>query len=301
MACLLHALELGVPRERIELWHMLVDGRGDGHWMDWPITEAYCRAVAQHFGLPIYFAWKEGGFRREMERHDAPTAPTSYERPDGSVATTGGNGPRGTRGKFPQVSADLRVRWCSAYLKVDVCDKAINGQDRFHDRRTLLVTGERGEESSNRARYAVAEPDRTDRRNGKARRHVDHWRPIRDWPERDVWAIMERWKVRPHPAYQMGWGRVSCATCIFGNAAQWASAARVLPGQVQAVASAEAASGLTIKRNKSVPQLLSEGRPYAHITPELAQLAASTVYPLPIHMDPWQLPPGAYGDSCGPG
>jgi 3'-phosphoadenosine 5'-phosphosulfate sulfotransferase (PAPS reductase)/FAD synthetase len=301
MACLLHVLELGVPRDRIELWHMLVDGRGEEHFMDWPVTESYCHEVAQHFGVPIHFAWKEGGFRREMLRDGTPTAPTHWEVPGGGTASTGGRGPAGKRMKYPQVSADLSVRWCSAYLKVDVCDKMIKGQARFIGERTLLVTGERGEESTNRAGYAIEEPDRTDNRNGKNRRHVDHWRPVRDWPEADVWSIMERWKVRPHPAYQMGFGRVSCAGCIFGNKHQWASAYAVVQDQVQAIADHEHDFGFTIKRHHSVPDLITAGTRYAGITPELAALARSTSYPLPIIMDPWGLPAGAFGDGCGPG
>lgn len=300
IACLLHLLELGVPRERIELWHMLVDGRTTEHFMDWPITEAYCDAVAAHFGLPLRYAWKEGGFLREMSRQDTPTAPIHFERPDGTVGIIGGNGPKGTRMKFPQVSADLRVRWCSAYLKVDVCTRAINNQERFHNARTVIVTGERGEESSNRSRYAIHEPDRTDRRNGKARRHVDHWRPVRDWPEVEVWDIMQRWNIRPHPAYQLGWSRVSCATCIFGNADQWASAAHVLPEQVHKVCEVEASTGLTIQRSQSVPELVAKGRAYPGMDPALLAIARGTEYPLPITMDPWQLPAGAYGHSCGP-
>ena len=35
-ACFLHLLDQGVPRERIELWHQLVDGPGET-WMDWEI------------------------------------------------------------------------------------------------------------------------------------------------------------------------------------------------------------------------------------------------------------------------
>jgi hypothetical protein len=301
MACLLHLLELGVPRERIELWHMLVDGRENKQpFMDWPVTEAYCHAVAQHFELPLRFAWKQGGFLREMLRDQQPTAPIHFELPDGTTATTGGRGPAGTRLKFPQVSADLSVRWCSAYLKVDVCRAAVCGQKRFKGKRTVIVTGERGEESSNRARYAMHEPDRSDRRAGKLQRHVDHWRPVRDWTEQQVWDIMQRWQVRPHPAYQLGWSRVSCATCIFGNAQQWASAAQVLPGQVQAVALHEAASGLTIKRKSSVPDLVAAGTPYPDMDPELVAIARGAVYPLTIRMDPWHLPRGAFGDGCGP-
>lgn len=299
MACLLHLLELGVSSSKIELWHMLVDGREGEHFMDWPVTESYCNEVARHFGLPLYCAWKEGGFRREMLRDGTPTAPTHYELPDGTVATTGGKGPSGTRLKYPQVSADLKVRWCSAYLKIDVCDRMIQGQARFKGIRTLLLTGERGEESKGRAGYAVHEVHRTGR-GGGAGRHVEHWRPVRDWPERDVWAIMERWKIRPHPAYQMGFGRVSCAGCIFGNKHQWASANAVVPHQVQAIAQHEAEFGLTIKRHESVPVLVNAGTAYGSITPELATVARARAYPYPLIMDPWELPAGAFEDSCGP-
>ena len=58
------------------------------------------------------------------------------------------------------------MRWCSASLKVDVADRALRGQDRFLNRRTLMVTGERAEESPARTRYATFEPHRTDTRNG---------------------------------------------------------------------------------------------------------------------------------------
>lgn len=301
MACLLHLLELGVPLERIELWHMLVDGReADEPFMDWPVTEAYCNAVAAHFAMPIRYAWKEGGFLREMLRDQQPTAPTHFQDEHGVVRTIGGYGKPGTRGKFPQVSPDLRVRWCSAYLKVDICRRAVNNQQRFHNKRTVIITGERGQESTNRARYAIHEPDHSDRRAGKLQRHVDHWRPIRDWTEREVWAIIERWSVRPHPAYQLGWSRVSCATCIFGNADQWASAAAVLPAQVDHVARREATSGLTIQRTHSVPQLVAKGRAYPGMDPALGAIARGTTYPLPIIMQPWSLPKGAYGHSCGP-
>lgn len=133
MACLLHLIELGVPKQKIELWHHLVDGREGSTLMDWPVTESYCRAIANAFGLKIYFSWKEGGFEREMLRENARTAPTRFQAPadqDGeNVIECGIGGMRGklgTRKRFPQQSADLRTRWCSAYLKIDVCTAAIN-------------------------------------------------------------------------------------------------------------------------------------------------------------------------------
>lgn len=123
LACLLHLLDMGVERDRLELLHQNVDGSG-GNFMDWICTPAYCKAIARAFDIPIYFSWKEGGFEREMLRDNQPTAPTWFETPEG-LMSAGGNGKPNTRLKFPQVSADLSVRWCSAYLKIDVASIAL--------------------------------------------------------------------------------------------------------------------------------------------------------------------------------
>lgn len=206
VACLLHLLDLGVPRDKLELWHHDVDGREGSDLMDWPVTRDYCRKVAAAFGLPIYFSWKMGGFEGEMLRENAHTQPTRFEVPGGEVVQTGGErGKLSTRRKFPQVSADLSVRWCSAYLKIDVCTAALNNQARFVGKRVLLVTGERAEESVARAKYRVLEPHKSDNRNGKVRRrHVDQWRAVHKWTEAKVWAILERYCVNPHPCYLVG-------------------------------------------------------------------------------------------------
>ncbi|MDB5402378.1 MAG: phosphoadenosine phosphosulfate reductase [Rhodopila sp.] len=163
IACIDAVLAAGADPAQIELHHHDVDGAGAA-LMDWPVTASYCRALAASFGLPLFMSWKEGGFVREMVRDNLPTAPIHYQSPSGRHIV-GGQGPRNTRLRFPQVSADLSVRWCSAYLKIMVADALIRGDDRFLGRRTLVVTGERAEESPSRARYAPFEPHRTDTRD----------------------------------------------------------------------------------------------------------------------------------------
>lgn len=294
-ACFLHLLEIGVPKERIELWHHDIDGR-TGLFMDWESTPAYCMAFAAAFDVPIYFSWKEGGFEREMTRQDSLTAPTYFETPNGLQKAGGERGKLGTRMKFPQVSPDLSVRWCSAYLKIDICSAAIRNQPRFNGVKTLVISGERGEESPARAKYKMIEPDRSDCR---PRRHVDRWRPIRDWEEREVWAIIERFKVRAHPAYYLGWGRVSCKFCIFGNANQFASAFAISPDQGQKLVDYENQFGVTIKRNISLAELAAKGTPYEMST-DMISLALSDEYHESIFVENWTLPAGAFGESCGP-
>lgn len=293
LACLLHLLELGAPRAKIELWHHDVDGREGSTLMDWPVTRDYCRKLAASFALPIYFSWKEGGFEREMCRDEAPTAPTWFETPEG-LRSTGGKGKAGTRLKFPQVSANLAVRWCSAYLKIDVADAAIRNQDRFRGARTLVVTGERAAESAGRARYRVFEPHRT---NGR-KRHVDQWRAVHGWSEAQVWDIIRRHRINPHPAYRLGWGRLSCAACIFGSAHQWSALRAANPEQFDAVASYETRFGVTIHRNETVTERADRAMPRP-LDESALRAANSASFDEPVLLEDWQLPAGAFGEATG--
>lgn len=308
IACFLHLLEAGVDPGRIELWHHDIDGReGDnGFLMDWPSTPAYCRAFAEEFGVPISYSWREGGFAREFGRSETPTAATLFEDQAGEVHRRGGTGRPGTRLKFPQVTANLSQRWCSAYLKIDVAAIALRNQPRFNGEKTLILTGERAAESAARSKYLKFEPDRADSRNGKLARHIDHWRPVHGWSEGDVWAILKRHRINPPPAYQLGWGRLSCLFCIFGSRDQWASARAVAPKEFARVAKAEASTGLTIHRKLSVNQLADSGTPYPVISADPALVgdvlsAGPWVRPVRCRSEEeWQTPHGAFKDSTGP-
>jgi 3'-phosphoadenosine 5'-phosphosulfate sulfotransferase (PAPS reductase)/FAD synthetase len=302
LACLLHLLEHGVPPERIELHHHDVDGGGPT-FMDWPCTPAYCAAIARYFGVTLYRSWRAGGFLGEFNRQAAPTAEVLFELAGGGVGRAGGRGPAGTRGRFPQVTADLKLRWCSSALKIEVLAAAIHGQARFLEGRTLVITGERAEESPARAQYASFEPHRTATRGGRqAPRRVDHWRPIHAWSEAQVWALIGRFRILPHPAYRLGWGRLSCRTCIFGSADQWATIRAVFPGVFEQIAQREALSGFTIQRQLSVRELAARGRPYpaALSQPALVAQAGGATWGGPVRQDPWELPAEAFGEAAGP-
>ena len=299
LACLLHLIEIGVPQDKIELWHHDVDGQGM-RFMDWPCTAAYCRAIAKALNIPIYFSWKVGGFLGEMSRNNEPTQPTTFEIPGAELVTSGGKGPNGTRLKFPQTSSNLNVRWCSAYLKIDVADKALRGQERFRDSKTLFITGERAQESKARSNYKQFEPHRSDARDGKLKRHIDHWRPVHGWSEEKVWQIIQEWSIIPHPAYRLGWGRVSCAGCIFGSKNQWASFRRVLPEQFEDVFYEETISGLTIQQGQSIFDLSELGSVYSAITQNLITEAKDESWDYPVFVPNWEMPAGAFGDSTGP-
>lgn len=302
LACLLSLIEAGADMSKVELWHHDIDGREGSDLMDWNVTRDYCRKLAAAFNLPIYFSWLEGGFEREMNRKDQRKAPTHWENPDGTRGKSGGvAGKLATRQKFPQVSADLSVRWCSAYLKIDVMSAAITGQERFRNARTLVVTGERAQESSARSKYQEFETHRNDARDGRLKRHVDHWRPVHKFSGEQVWAMIERHRVNPHPAYRAGFGRVSCQFCIFGNSNQCASARAISPERFDKITTYESKFGVTIHRKENLAQRADKGTPYAATEQDKAACRSHEFNePIILAEGQWKLPSGAFAESCGP-
>jgi 3'-phosphoadenosine 5'-phosphosulfate sulfotransferase (PAPS reductase)/FAD synthetase len=304
-ACVLDLLDRGIPKDKIELWHHIVDGREGSDLMDWPVTEDYCKKFAEAFGLKIFFSWKTGGFEKEMLRENTKTAPNKFEfKNDDNIiecGLTGGvRGKENTRRMFPQVSANLSTRWCSAYLKIDVCTAAINNQKRFLNKRTLVITGERAQESKARSNYKEFEPDRSHCDGKRIKRHVDHLRPVHKWDEFKVWGIIKRYRVAVHPAYYLGWGRLSCMACIFGSKNQWASIKKIAPNKINKIYAYEREFNHTINRKKNVMEIAAEGTPYPNMHPFDVKTGMSKTYNCKIFIDNWELPAGAYGENAGP-
>jgi 3'-phosphoadenosine 5'-phosphosulfate sulfotransferase (PAPS reductase)/FAD synthetase len=300
LAALLHLLEAGVPKDKIELWHQCIDGEpGTEGFMDWPVTESYVQAVGDAFGIPVRFQWKVNGFEGEMLREGRRTMPNAYQLTDGTVKVSGGTrGKEATRLMFPQKAADLSVRWCSAYLKIDVCSAAICGDPLLKSAKVLLVTGERRQESAARSKYAEVEGHKA----GSGQRTVHQWRAVIDWTEEEVWAIIRRWRVQPHPAYRMGFGRVSCMMCIFADADQWATIRQIAPARFRRVSEFERRFGKTIDRVLSVDDQADKGTPYV-ADPEVIQQALDhTFTAADVIMQPgtWMMPAGAFRHCGGP-
>jgi 3'-phosphoadenosine 5'-phosphosulfate sulfotransferase (PAPS reductase)/FAD synthetase len=289
---LLWALE-HIPKHKIECWHHLVDGASTG-LMDWAITKDYVRQLCKHFQIPIYFSWLSGGIEGEIRRENMPKQTTYFETPTG-IKFSGGKGKSNTRLKFPAKSSDLRIRWCSSIAKIDVCRIAIANQERFNGKTIVVLTGERREESAKRNRYRktqyYCQPNQ--------RRTVYQHRPILDWNKTQVWAKIGAYKINPHPAYHLGWGRLSCLTCIFGSPNQWATIQRDFPDRFERIAELEQELKHSIDSRFNVMEMAAKGLPYPALSQELVELARSDNYGEPIVIDDWKLPLGAYGESNG--
>jgi 3'-phosphoadenosine 5'-phosphosulfate sulfotransferase (PAPS reductase)/FAD synthetase len=314
--------------------------------MDWSCTVAYCKAVGEALGIPVYLSFRDGGFEREMLRDNQDTAPCYFQTPTGWKKAGGNSGKLGTRLKFPQISADLSVRWCSSSLKIDVCGIAFRNDPRFEGIKTLFISGERAEESIARSRYPQNEIHRSDPRKNppkynryfqwlilrlqdeahqleiallgyanvlkrwfsKKQRHIDHWRPVLLWKEAQVWEIIERFRVNPHPAYRLGWSRVSCLTCIFGSPRMWASALAIVPKQVEKIDNYEILFNSTIKQPKkngekqTVLEIANNIVPFNMKREDIeAALSDEWQEPIILNEGEWVLPAGAFGEeNAGP-
>jgi hypothetical protein len=107
----------------------------------------------------------------------------------------------------------------------------------------------------------------------------------------------------PHPAYRLGWGRLSCRACIFGHADQWASLQTIDPVGFSVLAGYEQKFGVTIHRRKSIEQLAALGKPFAGCANR--QLIEEALdpnwnYPITLPEGSWQAPVGAFTKSGGP-
>lgn len=306
IACWLHLLDQDVDPSKVEFWHHRVDGNEGSQLMDWVFIDEYARLFAATYNIPLYFSWLEGGFEGELLKDNAYSRPHHIETPDGLMVLERDKkrAKPGTRLRFPQQSADLNTRWCSSAVKIDVARRALNNQPRFNGARTLFITGERREESSNRARYNQLEAHFCDRSNGRLARHVDHYRPILNWREDQVWDALERHRVIAPVPYRLGWSRSSCQTCIYSDARIWATLEAYFPNRVVPIALYEDRFGTTISRDrKTVRQRISEARPFDIADVEALEQSRSREYTLPVLLpegEKWILPAGAYGkNGCG--
>ena len=302
-ACILYLLDLGIPRNRIVIWHQSVDGGPGGlQFADWPVTEPYVRAFGEALGLQTEFQWRENGFYGELMRENSRTNNVQFEHLGNVVTLPTRNGKFSTRRKFPAKAADLKTRWCTAYLKIDVMRLVLNNHPDYQIGKYLVITGERREESANRARYLNVEKHPCSKNN----REVTWWRTVIEWSEQEVWAILEKYRIFPHPAYWLGFSRTSCLGCIFSTADQWATMREIAPEQFKYRVELEKELGHTIDNKLTLSQLADKGRsrlPKGIKAREWVRLALEgDIGPEDIIVDKWVLPAGAFtGAGGGPG
>ena len=115
----------------------------------------------------------------------------------------------------------------------------------------MIVSGERRGESVGRSKYNEMEIHRANAEK-KNHRLVHQWRPVIDYSERDVWEVLKRHCINPHPCYRAGWNRCSCAMCIFSTPALFAGIREIYPDEYEALKKDEEILGFTLDNKKDL-------------------------------------------------
>ena len=363
LACVLDLLERGVPREKLELWHHDIDGGHPTRRMDWPVTQNYVRAVAEHLGIALRISWRVNGFWGEVYRLGAswPIQYTDLASGETLECPLSEKQVRsaqlrekilsdlerkelesmGCRMKFPAKSGSLATRWCSSILKIMVADTVIRSlnllkqdgqrmkfpaksschQGRWcsgslkaqvesklysdidmlaRNVKILVVSGERRQESAGRAKYNEMEIHRTNA-TAKAHRLVHQWRSVIDWDEAQVWEIIKRWNIAPHPCYTAGWNRCSCMMCIFSLPSHWAGIQELFPERFAEVEEDERILGFTLDNKKPLAEYVGGAKScVCHSNPQaLYQLTSGKFSVSDVEQQEWVMPAGAFHGAAG--
>ena len=330
LACVLDLLERGVPREKLELWHHDIDGGHPTRKMDWPVTQNYVRAVAEYLGIALRVSWRVNGFWGEVYRLGASwpiqyTDPASGKMLECPLSEKQIRSAQlrenilsdlerkelesmGYRMKFPAKSGSLATRWCSSILKIMVADTVIrnlellrqDGQRMKFPAKNLVVSGERRQESAGRAKYNEMEIHRTNA-TAKAHRLVHQWRSVIDWDEAQVWEIIKRWHIAPHPCYAAGWNRCSCMMCIFSLPSHWAGIRELFPERFAEVEEDERILGFTLDNKQPLAEYVGGAKScVCHSDPKaLYQLTSGEFSVSDVEQWEWIMPAGAFHGAAG--
>ena len=330
IACYYKLLELGVPKSKIEFWHHDIDGGHPSRTMDWRCTANYIRSFAEAEQIPLRVSWRKNGFFGELYRIGAselieyvdPETGEIYQCPPSKkymecqklkVAAISEMENKlaefGYRMKFPMKSGDLSRRWCSAYLKIMVADTVLRNMNSVaanltktrKDIKLLIVSGERRGESVGRSKYNEIEIHRTNAVS-KHHRTVHQWRPVIDYSERDIWEVLKRHKVNPHPCYRAGWNRCSCAMCIFSTPRLFAGIRELYPKEYALLCQDEKILGFTLDNHCDLETYIGSADSCVyHGDKEAIQSLLTGEFPVEsVYVKgKWKYPAGAFHGAAG--
>ena len=330
IACYYKLMELGVPKAKIEFWHHDIDGGHPSRTMDWRCTANYIRSFAEAEQISLRVSWRKNGFFGELYRIGAseliewvaPETGEIYQCPPSkkymecqklkvSAISEMENklAEFGYRMKFPMKSGDLSRRWCSAYLKIMVADTVLRNMNSVaanltktrKDKKLLIVSGERRGESVGRSKYNEIEIHRTNAVY-KHHRTVHQWRPVIDYSERDIWEVLKRHKVNPHPCYRAGWNRCSCAMCIFSTPRLFAGIRELYPKEYALLCQDEKILGFTLDNHCDLETYIGSADSCVyHGDKEAIQSLLTGEFPVEsVYVkDKWKYPAGAFHGAAG--
>ena len=138
----------------------------------------------------------------------------------------------------------------------------------------------------------------------KLKRTVDQWRPVIDYSEKDVWEVLKRNRVNPHPCYRAGWNRCSCAGCIFSTPELFAGFKELYPEEFEEMKNDETVLGFTLDNKCDLETYIAGAKSclYKEDKDAIFSLTTGIFTESGIFVDgQWKYPAGAFhGAEGGP-
>lgn len=196
IAALLKAREVFGP-DRLVAQHQII-------LEDWNATPAYCQAVCDALGIPLYTA--QGQYHSFLclqcgQRHLSLFIEEAYCHRCGSSQKEYLGMVEGIHDliRFRRKWVDANARFCTGHFKTEVWNRWARQHSSLLGENPLLVLGERHRESRRRARLPALRY--RDLRKG----WVLEWRPILDYRRRDAFRALRQYGIEPHECYKLQW------------------------------------------------------------------------------------------------
>lgn len=142
------------------------------------------------------------------------------------------------KGRFPST----KVRFCTQFLKWHPVFEQILFPLMDKGNHVVSWQGIRADESQERA----LKTEREDTPEG-----FEIYRPLLNWTVKDVFAIHDKYQIKPNPLYKMGMSRVGCMPCINSRKDELFEIALRFPEEIKRLAKWEKIVGQASKRGSS--------------------------------------------------
>lgn len=157
------------------------------------------------------------------------------------------------RFKYP----DAKNRWCTSILKTGNTDKWIRASRALLGEKVLFLTGERRDESPNRAKLPETEYHDTTLKTTRNGVFECHWhRPVLDYEKGEMFERGKLLGLPPNPCYEY-LPRCSCMLCVLMPDRYCEENIRRYPNLIRPFADAESILRHTWKHKTSLTELFA--------------------------------------------
>ncbi len=251
---------------------------------EWPQSLPHCQMLCDHYRIELRVALPHRALPDHIERRCAMMAEKNKNGwPSASLRDCTGACKRDPIQKVIRAGwPSAKVRYCTTHCKSSAIDKTIragwpsssckyctsdckrNPIQKLTRQAwpadagaaILSVTGERREESRNRAKLPEVEQHKALTVRGRV---VTSWRPILDFTLADVWARIAKTGLPRHVAYDLGNERLSCAICVLAKDGDIRNGAVARPDLAERYLNIERTYGQTFKHKRSLADILKGG------------------------------------------